>query len=68
MVEATMAEIRVQQSDCLCIEADVRSSKQVTAMFEQVMKDFGRLDLLVNNAGVQTFKAAFFARSKPADI
>jgi NAD(P)-dependent dehydrogenase (short-subunit alcohol dehydrogenase family) len=56
MVEATMTEIRALQSDCLCIETDIRSSKQVAAMFEQVMKEFGRLDLLVNNAGVQTFK------------
>lgn len=55
-VEATMAEIRALQSDCLCLEADIRSSKQVAAMFEQVMRAFGRLDLLVNNAGVQTFK------------
>src|SRR5215467_12184418 len=56
MVEATMAEIRALQSDCLCIETDIRSSKQVAAMFEQAMKEFGRLDLLVNNAGVQTWK------------
>ena len=56
MVEETMAEIRSLQSDCLCVETDIRSSKQVAAMFEQVMMEFGRLDLLVNNAGVQTFK------------
>src|SRR5215467_3981891 len=56
MVEATMADIRALQADCLCIEADIRSSKQVAALFEQVMQAFGKLDILVNNAGVQTFK------------
>src|SRR5450755_4023001 len=56
-VDATVAEIRALQApvqnDVLAIEADVRSSAQVTAMFERVTAAFGRLDLLVNNAGVQ---------------
>ena len=37
-------------------EADIRSSSQVTAMFERVIRAFGHLDLFVNNAGVQTWK------------
>jgi len=60
MVEETVAEIRAVQApgsdDILAIQADIRSSAQVTAMFEQVIQTFGRLDLLVNNAGVQTWK------------
>lgn len=56
MVEATMAEIRALSPDALCIETDIRSSVQVAAMFEKVIGTFGRLDLLVNNAGVQTWK------------
>jgi len=60
MVEETLAEIRAVQApgsnDVLAIQADIRSSAQVTAMFEQVINAFGRLDLLVNNAGVQTWK------------
>jgi NAD(P)-dependent dehydrogenase (short-subunit alcohol dehydrogenase family) len=59
MVDATVAEIRAAQQgrdDVLPIEADIRSSPQVTAMFERVIGAFGRLDLLVNNAGVQTWK------------
>jgi NAD(P)-dependent dehydrogenase (short-subunit alcohol dehydrogenase family) len=55
-VDATVAEIRALQADVLPIEADIRSSSQVTAMFERVIATFGRLDLLVNNAGVQTWK------------
>jgi NAD(P)-dependent dehydrogenase (short-subunit alcohol dehydrogenase family) len=60
MVEETLAEIRAVQApgsnDVLAIQADIRSGAQVTAMFRQVTNAFGRLDLLVNNAGVQTWK------------
>ena len=56
MVDATMGEIRSLQPDSIAIPADIRSSAQVTAMFERVMAEFGRVDLLVNNAGVQTWK------------
>jgi len=56
VVDAAVAEIRALQPDVFAVEADVRSSSQVTAMFERVIGAFGRLDLLVNNAGVQTWK------------
>ena len=60
LVDATVAEIRALpgrvQTDVLPIEADVRSGSQVKAMFERVIGAFGRIDLLVNNAGVQTWK------------
>ncbi len=58
LVDATIAEIRAlqAQTEVLPIEADIRSSSQVTAMFDRVIGTFGRLDLLVNNAGVQTWK------------
>jgi NAD(P)-dependent dehydrogenase (short-subunit alcohol dehydrogenase family) len=60
MVEATLTEIRAVQApgggDVIAVQADIRSSAQVHAMFEKVISTFGRLDLLVNNAGVQTWK------------
>lgn len=56
VVDATMSEIRAVCADALCIEADIRSSVQVKAMFKEVVGAFGHLDLLVNNAGVQTWK------------
>jgi len=57
MVDATIAEIRAVASEVggrevLPVQADIRSSVQVAAMFEKVIAAFGRLDLLVNNAGV----------------
>ncbi len=37
----------------LVVQADVSSEEQVQAMFSQVLNEFGRLDVLVNNAGIQ---------------
>jgi NAD(P)-dependent dehydrogenase (short-subunit alcohol dehydrogenase family) len=56
MVEATIAEIRALGREVLPVQTDIRSSAQVAAMFQTVIAAFGRLDLLVNNAGVQTWK------------
>ena len=55
-IDATVSEIRALGAEVLPIEADIRSSEQVSTMFERVIGSFGRLDILVNNAGVQTWK------------
>ena len=44
-------EIRALGRRSLGIVADVTSQAQVNAMFEQVMAEFGRVDILVSNAG-----------------
>jgi 3-oxoacyl-[acyl-carrier protein] reductase len=38
--------------DSLAIEADVKDSGQVGAMAEEIMTAFGRLDAVINNAGI----------------
>jgi len=55
-VDAAMSEMRALNPDALLVQADIRSSSQVAAMFQKVIAAFGHLDLLVNNAGVQTWK------------
>ena len=46
------AEARKIGAEALCVCADVKSDKQVRRMVDQVSERFGRLDVLVNNAGV----------------
>ncbi len=50
--KATVREIESLGVKALAVRADVSRPKQVAAMFGAVEKRFGRLDLLVNNAGV----------------
>ena len=49
--QATVREMAVLGVRALAIRADVSRPRQVEAMFRTVEKRFGRLDLLVNNAG-----------------
>jgi NAD(P)-dependent dehydrogenase (short-subunit alcohol dehydrogenase family) len=46
------AEITAMGVRSIALRADVSRPKQVTAMFRAVEKRFGRLDVLVNNAGI----------------
>jgi NAD(P)-dependent dehydrogenase (short-subunit alcohol dehydrogenase family) len=52
----TASEIEQLGRRALCVRASVGNSADVQAMFEQVVGEFGRLSILVNNAGVQTWK------------
>lgn len=49
--EATAAELRGRGGRAIALQADVADDAQVRAMVAAVVAEFGRLDLLVNNAG-----------------
>lgn len=51
----TVREIEALGVDSFAIQADVRSSAQINRMFATLRKKFTKLDLLVNNAGTQTW-------------
>lgn len=55
--EATVAEIQGLGRGAFAVRADVGSSSEVDAMFAEVLRRFPRLDILVNNSGVQTWKS-----------
>jgi glucose 1-dehydrogenase len=42
----------------LVVQADVSNEDQVEAMFGRVLDEFGRLDVLINNAGIQKVAAS----------
>ena len=47
-----MREVAEQGGRSLAIQADVGNSNEATALVEQTLEQFGRLDLLVANAGI----------------
>ena len=55
--EQTVAELAALGSGGFAVQANVGVKADVDAMFAAVLERFGRLDVLVNNAGVQTWKA-----------
>jgi len=54
---ATVSEITARGLKAFAVQANVGVSAEVDAMFSMVLQEFGKIDVLVNNAGVQTWKA-----------
>jgi len=55
--DATVTELKALGADAIAVKADVRVASDVTAMVDAAVAHFGRIDVLVNNAGVQTWGA-----------
>ena len=53
-----LAELQQYNSKCKSIQADLKDIKQVRAMVDEVATQFGTIDVLVNNAGVNIAKPA----------
>jgi len=51
--QALADEIRAKGSRAMAIRADVSDEAQVSAMFREMIAEFGTIDILVNNAGLQ---------------
>jgi len=50
-IEEAAAEFRGMNRRALAISTDVTDSQQVNALFERTLAEFGRVDVLINNAG-----------------
>ncbi len=48
-----LAEIRSNGGSAIAVEADVSNSAQVSSMIQQTVAQFGQIDVLVNNAGIE---------------
>jgi 3-oxoacyl-[acyl-carrier protein] reductase len=53
--DQVVAEIKKKGGKAIAIQGDVASSTDVHRIFAETLKAFGRLDVLVNNAGVYQF-------------
>ncbi len=51
-LEAARSELEAQGSRVLVVAADVTREEQVLRLFDETLAAFGRLDVLINNAGV----------------
>jgi citronellol/citronellal dehydrogenase len=53
LLEAVRSELEAAGSECLAFPCDVREHDQATALIDAVLERYGRIDVLVNNAGGQ---------------
>ena len=51
-------EIKSKGGEAVCFKMDVSNAAEVNQVFDEVIKQFGRLDILVNNAGIYQPKPA----------
>ncbi|MEO5976815.1 MAG: SDR family oxidoreductase [Chryseolinea sp.] len=51
--ESILNEIKAASGTGITIKADVSIEREVVAMFAEVFKQFGTIDILINNAGLQ---------------
>jgi 3-oxoacyl-[acyl-carrier protein] reductase len=50
--ESVVAEIKRTGGDAISIKADIASQNDVERLFEETMKKFGSIDVVVNNSGI----------------
>jgi 3-oxoacyl-[acyl-carrier protein] reductase len=53
--DRVVAEIAAQGGNAVAVQADVAKKADIQHLFDETMKTFGRLDVLVNNAGIYEF-------------
>jgi 3-oxoacyl-[acyl-carrier protein] reductase len=53
--DKVVAEIRAKGGEAVAVQGDFSKQEDIGRVFAEVKKTFGRLDTLVNNAGVYTF-------------
>lgn len=52
---ATVAQIEKKGGKAIAIQANVAKTPEVVKLFDQALKKFGRLDIVINNAGMEAF-------------
>ena len=66
--ETTAASIRSRDGKALAFEADVSSAEQTAGAVDSVAREFGRLDIVYNNAGVGSTGSVATATEEDWDL
>lgn len=64
-IEETRKEVEAQGRKSLAISTDVRDDEQVQAMVQKTVDTFGKIDILVANAGVERVKPLLLVDGQP---
>ncbi len=67
-VETAAAEVRQRGAEAIAAEANVTSAASVDGMVEAALKAFGRIDVLVNNAGIYINRPALETSEEEWDL
>jgi glucose 1-dehydrogenase len=65
--DGVVGEIRATGSKAIAIQADVSNLKDHATLIDAALRNFQRLDVLVNNAGIQTDEPVLEAREETWD-
>ena len=60
-------QVRALGREALVIQADIRFPEQVTAMVDQTVEHFGKIDALINNAGAIFWGCLLYTSPSPRD-
>jgi NAD(P)-dependent dehydrogenase (short-subunit alcohol dehydrogenase family) len=67
-IYATVAQIEAAGGKALAVRCNVREEESIYAMVQRTMDAFGRIDVLVNNAGVGAYRPFLEATVKEWDL
>ncbi|MCA9379977.1 SDR family NAD(P)-dependent oxidoreductase [Candidatus Dojkabacteria bacterium] len=57
--EETKSEIEGQGGECIIVQADVSKSEDINNLFDEIVKQYKTLDILINNAAIPNDKVPF---------
>ena len=67
-IHATVEEIRELGGRALAVTCNVREEESILAMVQQASDTFGRIDVLVNNAGIGSYRSLLESSVKEWDL
>jgi len=67
-IYATADEVRASGRRALAVKVDVRFEEEIAAMVDKTMAEFGRIDILINNAGALWWKPVLETPPKRFDL